>query len=58
MFAVFKYMKELFQISKLLKSIKNISLKSKSCNNPIDKMFVIIEEIDVFDTGINRSNSE
>lgn len=58
MFNVFTDIKELLQMSKILKCIKNISIKSKTCNNPFEKTFIIIEELDVFATELNLSNKE
>lgn len=36
----FKDTKEIFQITQLLKCIRNIANKSKSCDNPTEKMFL------------------
>lgn len=36
-FEIFKHIKELLQIAKLLKCIKETAEETKNCNNPIEK---------------------
>lgn len=52
----FKYKKGIFQIIELLKGILNIANKTKICNKAVEKIFVVINELNVFATQINIIN--
>lgn len=47
-------MKDLFQITKLLKFIKKITNEIKTCNNKIEKIIIVINELDNFGTAPNQ----
>lgn len=57
-FTIFNDMKELLQMSKLLKCIKKISTKAKNCNIIFKKMLIIIQELDVFATELDINNDD
>lgn len=43
----------MLKITKLLQCIKNISIKSKDCNNPTKIYFVVINKLYAFAEDIN-----
>lgn len=51
-------MKDLFQITKLLKFIKEIDNEMKTCSNTIEKNIIVINELDNFGTELHLINHE